>query len=125
MDIGSLLTLLLGGGAVATITALFNGVKSLREGARSRERDTIQDLIDRRKEADKEREKAYRARDRAFDQRDYWRNRCGVREFQLNSAGVPLKPVEAEPPDEPEDDDEDDDEHDTRRNGRGAHSARS
>lgn len=100
MDVGQLLTLLLGGGAVATITALFQGIKSLRDGARAREKDAVADLIKRRKEADEERDKAFDARDRAFNERDYWRNRCGVREFQLNLQGIPLQPY-PEPPVEP------------------------
>lgn len=90
MDIGQVLTLLLGGGLVATLTAAFNGIKSLREGSRARERDTITDLINRRNEADENTDKAYDARDRAFNERDYWRNRAGAREYQLLSNGIEL-----------------------------------
>lgn len=100
MDVGQLLTLLLGGGAVATITALFNGIKSLREGSRSRERDTISDLINRRKEAEEERDRAYDARDRAFDERDWWRNWAGRLEYTLVVNGVPLPPKEPFPKEE-------------------------
>lgn len=81
MDLNQLLTLALGGGLVATITALFNGIKSLREGSRSRERDTIRDLVEQRKEA-------WQDRDEAIDQRDYWRNRAGLLEYLCNSNGV-------------------------------------
>ena len=35
IDINDLLTLILGGGLVGTLTALFNGYKSLKDGARS------------------------------------------------------------------------------------------
>lgn len=83
MDVGQLLTLLLGGGAVATITALFNGIKSLREGSRSRERDTISDLINGRKTAETE-------RDEAMDQRDAWRNRSGALEYHCRANGLAL-----------------------------------
>lgn len=90
MDVGQLLTLLLGGGAVATITALFNGVKSLREGSRSREKDTIKDLIDQRKEAWEDRDSAFDARDAAFNERDYWRNWAGQLEYVIRSEGLQL-----------------------------------
>lgn len=89
IDVNSLLTLLLGGGMVATISALFNGVKSLREGSKSRERDTINELIEQRKEAWKDRDEAFDARDKAFDERDYWRNRAGQLEFIVQSNGIP------------------------------------
>lgn len=98
MDVGQLLTLILGGGLVATLTAAFNGIKSLREGSHKRERDTIEDLIARRDESDEEKDKAYNARDRAFNERDYWRNRCGAREYQLTSRGIKLEPYPAPPP---------------------------
>lgn len=107
MDVGQLLTLLLGGGMVATITAVFSGFKSLREGTRSRERDTISDLIARRKEADDERDKAreerdeaFDARDRAFNQRDYWRNWAGTLEYTImviDPTKLPVKPVPPDP----------------------------
>lgn len=106
MDVGQLLTLLLGGGMVATITAVFSGVKSLREGSRSRERDTISDLIARRKEADEERDKArderdeaFNARDRAFNQRDYWRNWAALLEYTILQNMPDKMPVKPTPPD--------------------------
>lgn len=90
MDISDLLTLLLGGGMVATLSAAFNGIKSLREGSRKKERDTITDLIVRRDEAYAERDKAYRARDRAFNERDYWRDWAGQLEYTCRQSGTPL-----------------------------------
>ncbi len=91
-DLNQLLALLLGGGAVATVTALFNGVKSLREGARSRELDTIGDLVRRRQEAEEDRDKAFRARDHAFNERDYWRNWTGILEYAMLQRGIELPP---------------------------------
>lgn len=87
LDVGQLLTLLLGGGMVATVSALFSGIKSLREGARARERDTIADLISQRNEA-------WTDRDAALDERDYWRNWAGTLEYLALSQGVvvPTKP---------------------------------
>ena len=106
-DTGDLLTLLLGGGATATIVALFNGLKSIREGSRSRERDTIADLIQRRKESDDERDKARDERDEAevraeiaLNQRDYWRNWAGMLEYtilQIDPAKLPPKPLPPNP----------------------------
>lgn len=87
LDVGQLLTLLLGGGMVATVSALFSGVKSLRDGARARERDTIADLINQRNEA-------WTDRDEALNERDYWRNWAGTLEYLALSQGVvvPTKP---------------------------------
>ena len=102
MDVGQLLTLLLGGGAVATITALFQGIRSLRDGARARDKDAVTDLIQRRKDAEEERDKAFDARDKAFNQRDYWRNWAGVLEYTILGNipdKMPHKPI---PPSEDE-----------------------
>lgn len=87
---GELLTLLLGGGAVATIGALFQGAKSLQTGARARERQTVSDLVKQRKEA-------WVDRDNAIDSRDYWRNWAGTVEYHANLAGVILPPKPPEP----------------------------
>lgn len=97
MDVGQLLTLLLGGGAVATITALFNGVKSIKEGSKSRERDTISDLIEQRKEAWKDRDDAFDSRDKAFDERDYWRNWAGQLDYIVRSKGHEVPPMPPRP----------------------------
>lgn len=90
MNTGDLLTLLLGGGAVATIGALFKGMQALQTGARARERDTVNTLVDQRKEA-------WDERDDAVDDRDYWRNRCGTVEFHARSKGVELPEFPASP----------------------------
>lgn len=83
MDVESLLTLLLGGGAVATIGAFFKGVKALQTGARAREKDTVNDLVLQRKEA-------WDDRDKANDERDYWRNWAGTVEYYARANGVEL-----------------------------------
>lgn len=83
METGELLTLLLGGGAVATISALFSGLKSLQTGSRAREKETVKDLVKQRKEA-------WRDRDFAQDERDYWRTRAGTAEFYAIQGGVTL-----------------------------------
>lgn len=90
MAVGDLLTLLLGGGAVATITALFKGVRSIQSGARARERDTVNELI-------KQRQESWLDRDFAEDQRDYWRNWAGTVEYYANQKGVELPPRPPEP----------------------------
>lgn len=90
METGDLLTLLLGGGAVATITALFQGVRSLQTGARARERDTVNELVAQRKEA-------WDDRDFALDTADYWRQRAGTVEFYARQGGVSL-PDLGDPP---------------------------
>lgn len=100
MSTGELLTLLLGGGAVATIGAFFQGVKSLQSGARARERETVVDLVKQRKEA-------WRDRDQAQDERDYWRNWAGTVTFYANQGGVvlPERPPEPKFPEPEEEED--------------------
>jgi len=95
VDTGDLLQMLLGGGAVATIGALFQGIRSLQGGARARERETVAELVRQRKEA-------WRDRDYAIDLRDYWRNWAGTVEFHARQAGVklPEKPNEPKAPEE-------------------------
>ncbi len=88
IDVNNLLTLILGGGLVATIGALVNGYKSLRDGAKSREKGTIEDLVSQRKAANEERDLESKEKDFAFDQRDYWRNRAADLEFALRKAGI-------------------------------------
>lgn len=90
MESGELLTLLLGGGAVATLTAFFQGIRSLQGGARAREKETVTELVEQRKEA-------WRDRDHAIDLRDYWRNWAGTVEFYARKEGVTLPDRPAEP----------------------------
>jgi hypothetical protein len=99
MTTGDLLTLLLGGGAVATIGALFKGLQALQTGARARERETVKSLVEQRNEA-------WEDRDFLTDERDYWRNRSGTVEFHSHREGVSLpdlgKPPERKKRDEEE-----------------------
>ena len=87
MQSSDVLTLLLGGGAVATISAAFKGIDTLRTGARAREKDTVNQLVEQRDEA-------WVDRDNAIDQRDYWRNWAGRLEYGLQQHGIdmPEKP---------------------------------
>ena len=90
METGELLTLLLGGGAVATIGAFFQGIKSLQSGSRAREKETVTDLVRQRKEA-------WQDRDFANDVADYWRTWAGTVEYEARRQGVELPPRPAEP----------------------------
>lgn len=95
MDTGELLTLLLGGGAVATFSALFTGIKSLQTGARARERETVASLVAQRKEA-------WEDKNFADDVADYWRVWAGTVEYEARRNGVelpqrPPEPVKPEP----------------------------
>ena len=88
IDINNLLTLILGGGLVATLSALVNGYKSLKDGARTREKGTIEDLISQRKKAYEDRDIELEEKNFALDQRDFWRNRAADLEFELRKAGI-------------------------------------
>ena len=102
VDSGELLTLLLGGGAVATIGAFFSGVKSLQTGARAREKETVKGLV-------RQRNGAWRDLDYANDLVDYWRTRAGTSEFHANQAGATLPEYDPPPvrPPDPAEEDED------------------
>jgi len=98
MESGDLLGLLLGGGLVATIGAIFQGVRSLQTGARAREKDTVNGLV-------KQRNEAWEDRDYAIEERDYWRNWAGRLEYVAGRGGVtipekPPYPVKPEKKDE-------------------------
>lgn len=73
-----LVTLLLGGGGLAFLQALFRGVGSLRGGARVREREAVNDLARARDAADERAEWAEA-------DRDFWRDLAGRRGYQLVS----------------------------------------
>lgn len=93
MSTADLLTLLLGGGMVATLGALFKGLQALQSGARARERDTVASLVEQRNEA-------WDDRDFLADDRDYWQSWAGSVEFLARSNGVnipdrPARPVRA------------------------------
>lgn len=96
METADLLKLLLGGGATATIAAIFKGVQALRAGARRNERDTVKSLVEHRNEA-------WEDRDFAQDIADYWRNWAGTVEYAARRQGVelpkrPPEPVKKEKP---------------------------
>jgi hypothetical protein len=100
VEVGEVLTLLLGGGLVATIAALFQGIRSLRDGARAREKDTVKELVKQRKEA-------WIDRDNAIDRADYWQQWAGTVEYLARRKGVelPVRPAEPVPKQMPEDED--------------------
>ena len=86
LDINAFLALILGGGLAGSLTTLLNSYRSVRDGARTREKGTIEDLISQRKSAIEE-------RDQISDDRDRWRNRAGDLEFLMRQAGLPIPPL--------------------------------
>lgn len=89
----TLLSVLIGGSGVAFVTALAQGLKTLRTGARAREREAVADLALWRDEADDARRSAER-------DRDYWRRIAGSYAYQLRTLGVEPIPAEPVPPSE-------------------------
>jgi hypothetical protein len=88
MDVDTLLTVLLSAGGTAFIATLFNGIRSLREGVRGREKEAITNIAawgeDNAKRADK-----------AEDDRDYYRGYNGMLIYQLRTNGIePVPPPE-------------------------------
>lgn len=77
---------LLSVGGAAFVKNFFGGVRTLRTGARAREREALADLIQRREDAEAD--------------RDYWRRIAGRYAWQLVRAGQEPDPVEPVPPSE-------------------------
>lgn len=86
-----LVTLLLGGGGLAFLQALFRGFSSLRGGARARERESFNDLARARDAADNRAEWAEA-------DRDFWRDVAGRWRYQLVSHNIEPIPPEPIPP---------------------------
>lgn len=91
MDVSTVVAALLGGGGVAFLGAMFQGITALRTGARAREREAIDDLGRQRDDADER----YRwaARDR-----DYYCRIAARYAAQLIRAGLEPDPPETTPP---------------------------
>lgn len=81
MDAGTLLTVLLSVGGAAFITAVFSGVRSLREGVKAREKEAITNIASWGQDA------ARRA-DKAEDDRDYYRDWVGILLFAMRKEGM-------------------------------------
>src|SRR5690242_7205639 len=86
------LNLILGGGLVATIGAVFKGLQMFRNSMTVRTRNAVSDLERWRLEADTRTKEARADADWYLDLADYWRARAGMAEFQARSAGVTLDP---------------------------------
>ncbi len=87
----TLFTLLLGGGGLATVQAVFKGLGSLRGGARAREREAVDDLARSRDAADERAEWAEA-------DRDFWRDTAGRWRYQLVREGIEPVPPDPVPP---------------------------
>lgn len=87
----ALVTLLLGGGGLATLQAVFKGFGSLRGGARVREREAVDDLARSRDAADERAEWAEA-------DRDFWRDTAGRWRYQLVANGIDPIPPDPVPP---------------------------
>lgn len=99
MNVSELLTLLLGGGAVATLGALFQGIRSLQNGARTREKETVKELV-------KQRKQAWIERDNSNAQADYWRRWAAIVEYEASRNGLQLPPRPPEPTEKKYEDEE-------------------
>lgn len=95
MDSGTLLNLLLGGGGVALLTALFQVYKYLSQGARSKEKEALARISqwteDSEARADREQQRAVRAE----YERDQLNRYVAMLERRLIVAGIdlPKKPM--------------------------------
>lgn len=94
MGLPELLTLVLGGGLLATIQGATKAVTAYREGARARERDVMTDSEAWRISADDARRCAER-------ERDWWRNRSAVLWQQCVEHGGQPGPLGSPPPKDP------------------------
>lgn len=93
MGLPELLTLILGGGLVATIQGVTKALGAYRQGARAHERDVLTDSESWRRTADD-------ARRRAEAERDWWRQRAwGLWQQCVEHGGAP-GPIGSPPPDD-------------------------
>lgn len=88
-----LISTVLGGGLAITVTALIRGWRTLRAGARAREREGIADLAKWREEADD-------ARRECEKDRQYWHSVAARYGYQLHRAGMVPDPINPAPPSE-------------------------
>jgi hypothetical protein len=80
----ALITALIGAGGATFVTSLVRGWGSLRLGARTRERETLAEMI--------------RSRNESENDRDYWRDVAGGYRWQLRSNGIePIPPDPIQP----------------------------
>nr|MDT0660874.1 hypothetical protein [Micromonospora sp. DSM 115978] len=89
--ITALVAALLGSGGLAFVRAVFRGTRSLRTGARARERESVRDLARARDAAD---DRAARAE----ADRDYWRDVAGGYRYQIRESGGVPDPPDPRPP---------------------------
>lgn len=82
------LGVVLGGGGVAFLGALFKGFQLLRDGARAREREAIAGLEKWREDSDKRAERALEQADYLRLLAAYWQTRAGTLEYELNRHGL-------------------------------------
>jgi len=85
MDAGQLLTLLLGGGGVAFVTAVFQGYRSLRAGARAHEKEAVKDIADARAAAEDSLEYSRL-------ELSWWQRWAGMLEYALARNGIEQPP---------------------------------
>jgi len=91
IDLNTVFTVLLGGGAIATCTAIVKGITSLRSGATARQRQ-IMDALASSNERNEQRAT------RAEADRDFWHSTAAGYHYQLVQAGYTPNPVNATPP---------------------------
>ena len=96
--IPELVTLALGGGLAATVQAIVKTITAHRAGARARERDVITDSERWRRAADDARVTAYRERDQALTERDWYRDHYGILRVRCMVAGVTVADLPPSPP---------------------------
>jgi hypothetical protein len=82
----AIIVALLSVGGAAVVRNFFTGIKTLRTGARTREREALADLV--------------RQRDDAEADLDFWRRTAGRYAWQLERAGHEPNPANPTPPSE-------------------------
>jgi hypothetical protein len=100
MDSNTWVPLVVGGGGVAVITAVFQGLRSIQTGISAKARQSIEDLERWRDDADEARKRAEQARDAAYARLLQWQRYAGALEFALLSNGLEPPSNVARPDDE-------------------------
>ena len=99
LGIPELLAIILGtGGLAVTITSIVQARRAIREGARTDERGVLADSERWRRAADDARAAAYRERDQALTDRDWYRDHYGILRVRCMVAGVTVADLPPSPP---------------------------
>lgn len=91
-DLNAFFAVLLGAGGLASLKAAKDVLMYFRAGKAMKEQSLVASLSTALERSDGEVEELKDSLAHRTDERDYWRNLCGKREFQLSQNGIEFEP---------------------------------